>query len=259
MLVWGAVWQGRVPASGFYDVAEEGAQIELELIAPLHALPAFRAAETRAAGVRVVGDDSHRSKLHQALAPLACQAPHAARPLRAQWYHSIDAPSTFRPQLLGRFPGEPPRQARLESIATYDPSSATSLLGAAILAGRQGPSGAHASQWRPFPRRATPFPPQSLNPPFSAPQWRDGLPTPATQDVVSTRRFHGNSAISRAFTHTSLGQRSVHSAVAASLMWKEEGARAAYWLLGKQPGATRATFLLGYTLASTTQTGYQRH
>lgn len=39
---WGVVWQGRVPASGFFDVSEEGAHInELEITVALHALCSF--------------------------------------------------------------------------------------------------------------------------------------------------------------------------------------------------------------------------
>jgi ribonuclease HI len=39
---WGAVWNGKVPASGFFDAANEGSSInELELLAAIHGLRAF--------------------------------------------------------------------------------------------------------------------------------------------------------------------------------------------------------------------------
>jgi ribonuclease HI len=39
---WGAVWNGQVPASGFFDAANEGSSInELELLAAIHGLRAF--------------------------------------------------------------------------------------------------------------------------------------------------------------------------------------------------------------------------
>jgi hypothetical protein len=46
---WGAVWNGRVPVSGFFDAANEGSSInELELLAAIHGLRAFaRFARTR--------------------------------------------------------------------------------------------------------------------------------------------------------------------------------------------------------------------
>ncbi len=46
---WGAVWNGKVPVSGFFDAANEGSSInELELLAAIHGLRAFaRFARTR--------------------------------------------------------------------------------------------------------------------------------------------------------------------------------------------------------------------
>jgi ribonuclease HI len=40
---WGAVWNGKVPVSGFFDARNEGSSInELELLAAIHGLRALQ-------------------------------------------------------------------------------------------------------------------------------------------------------------------------------------------------------------------------
>jgi ribonuclease HI len=59
---WGAVWNGTVPASGFYDAAHEGSSInELELLAAIHGVRVFA---RFARGCQLLLDSDSRVTVH---------------------------------------------------------------------------------------------------------------------------------------------------------------------------------------------------